>query len=335
MRSFIILGVALGQASLAMGADRFDPSGSYELSPAVLSVMTAGSKAIAIYWGYRNFRPEEVLDREGPWCGLVLEFERVADGLWKSSDKPARIRMSAIGTKFEMPQEVGEFTLTESTKDTIFAYRDPPELCRVVGKTTGPLKVGMTVAAIYLGGETGPGCLVPEFVESIESGKQDDDKREIVRARIGSVDKLFVVPESWLDCTNARPAGGQSKRQIAHASALALFKLGKQQEAAEALHDGVGGSPYRIGRDEVEIFNDLGFFLEQAKRYKDAVEVLKAVLEVAPDRMVAYLNIGDAFLGLNDVSNAKAAYKEYQKRMLQSGKGSKIPKRIQQYLDKD
>ena len=339
MRSFFVLVVVLGRASVAMAADRFDPSGSYELWPGYLDVMTAGSKAVAFYWGVHPVYNEQG-ERAGRdiTCDSVLLFERVADGTWKVSDKSSDktltiIRVSAIGTKFEVSEEDSLSFLGQGTKDKTFACRDPPKLCQVVKRTAGPLKVGMTVAAIRFGDE--PRCELPELVESVDSSEQANSSKELVRARIGSVDKLFLVLESWLDCTNAKPAGGQSKRQIAHASALALFNSGKQKEAAEALYDAVDGSTSTMRGEEVEIFNDLGFFLEQAKRYKDAVGVLKAVLEVAPDRMVAYLNLGDAYLGLKDVSQAKAAYKEYQRLMLQSGKGSKIPKRIQQYLDKD
>ncbi len=54
-------------------------------------------------------------------------------------------------------------------------------------------------------------------------------------------------------------------------------------------------------------------------------EVLEKILEKFPNRTVAYLNLGDAYWGLDDKAKAKEAYQTYIKQMKESGKEKKIP----------
>jgi len=74
--------------------------------------------------------------------------------------------------------------------------------------------------------------------------------------------------------------------------------------------------------------NDYGFYLEEAGRPGDAVEILQAVIGLNADRAVAYLNLADAQYDSGDKGGAKANYAEYQKRMTAAGKTDKIPPRV-------
>lgn len=78
----------------------------------------------------------------------------------------------------------------------------------------------------------------------------------------------------------------------------------------------------------VQIANDYGFFLEQAGMYEEAVDVLYGVLTLAPDRMVAYLNLGDALWGLGEHGNAVNEYLIYSRTMEEVGLEEQIPERV-------
>lgn len=111
-----------------------------------------------------------------------------------------------------------------------------------------------------------------------------------------------------------------------HQIALKYFKQGNIDSAIDELKNRIG-DVWHADIHKVEIYNDYGFFLEQGKKYKEAIDVLNAVLFHAPERTVAYINLGDAYWGLKDKKNAKEAYKKYIELMKENGKEKKIPKR--------
>jgi tetratricopeptide (TPR) repeat protein len=123
----------------------------------------------------------------------------------------------------------------------------------------------------------------------------------------------------------------------AHTDALIDFRKGRKADAANTAATLMLAAPWQVvpvTAENVESYNDLGFFLEEGGKYKEAVPVLEEVTRAIPDRAPAFLNLGDAYAGLSDTEHARAAYRQYQKLMEQSGSGAKIPKRIQKYLGK-
>jgi TolA-binding protein len=81
-----------------------------------------------------------------------------------------------------------------------------------------------------------------------------------------------------------------------------------------------------ISSENVNIYNDIGFFLEQGDKYADAVSVLEEVVKAVPNRTVAYINLGDAYFGLHQPDKAREAYLKYIELMKKEGKEAKIPK---------
>lgn len=75
--------------------------------------------------------------------------------------------------------------------------------------------------------------------------------------------------------------------------------------------------------------NDVAYYLEQLGTYDESIFLLNEIIKMSPDRVVAYLNLGDANWGLN---NKKAAIKAYEKYIsimkLQNKDLKKIPKRV-------
>ncbi|MDE2514492.1 MAG: hypothetical protein KGL12_00560 [Rhodospirillales bacterium] len=138
------------------------------------------------------------------------------------------------------------------------------------------------------------------------------------------------------------PARNAFLAQMAAASAHArtLYRHGDAAGAAAAIAAVVGKkelglltTSYPVQGDAGDLrlvgqFNDYGFYLEQAKRFNDAVGVLSQVTDVDAGRIVAYLNLADAEFALGQKKDAAANYAEYRKRMVKAGKQALIPARV-------
>jgi tetratricopeptide (TPR) repeat protein len=135
---------------------------------------------------------------------------------------------------------------------------------------------------------------------------------------------------------NLFPRQNEAWRSIKenYIQSLSIFKSGKKPEAAQLLLKSIGSKPWTIDNSNVTIFNDLGYFLTEAAQYKDAVDVLVEVIAKFPDRTVAYLNIADAYSGLNNIIAAKENYQKYIVMMTNDGKQAKIPKRVTDFMKK-
>jgi tetratricopeptide (TPR) repeat protein len=90
---------------------------------------------------------------------------------------------------------------------------------------------------------------------------------------------------------------------------------------------------YPVQRSNVGRYNDFGYFLEQAGLYEQAVELLVKVTTSFPSRAVAYINLGDAYFGMNEIEKSKKAYTTYVNLMNKAGKGSRIPAYVLERLD--
>jgi tetratricopeptide (TPR) repeat protein len=99
-------------------------------------------------------------------------------------------------------------------------------------------------------------------------------------------------------------------------------------EMAAKISDAALVYPSLLSESTVNIFNDMGFFKEQAKQYEEAVAILGPVSVKFPNRAVVFLNLGDAYTGLNKSAEASAFYARYVELMRDQGKEKKIPKRI-------
>ncbi|MCW3788864.1 tetratricopeptide repeat protein [Plebeiibacterium sediminum] len=78
----------------------------------------------------------------------------------------------------------------------------------------------------------------------------------------------------------------------------------------------------------VSIYNDIAYYLEQRKIYKESIYIIEKIILKFPNRTVAYINLGDAYWGLNENIKAKEAYNKYIELMKANGKEGKIPQRI-------
>ncbi|WP_281237911.1 tetratricopeptide repeat protein [Flavobacterium praedii] len=86
---------------------------------------------------------------------------------------------------------------------------------------------------------------------------------------------------------------------------------------------------YPLSNITITKYNDIAYYLEQARAYKESIFLLKEILSKYPDRVVAYLNLGDAQWGFDQNEKAKTSYQKYVELMKTQGKDlNKIPKRV-------
>lgn len=113
-----------------------------------------------------------------------------------------------------------------------------------------------------------------------------------------------------------------------------LFELGmvlKQKQhlglfSTEFLFCILNTYPLSVGN--VTFYNDLAFYLEQVDSNKEAVYLLKVILQKFSNRTVAYINLADAYWKLDEIDLAKAAYRKYVELMIINGLENKIPSRV-------
>jgi len=65
-------------------------------------------------------------------------------------------------------------------------------------------------------------------------------------------------------------------------------------------------TPSNIG-----LINDLGYILNESGYHREAVQVLRSVVEASPNRSVARLNLAEAYGALGDTKNANKQYEKY------------------------
>lgn len=90
-----------------------------------------------------------------------------------------------------------------------------------------------------------------------------------------------------------------------------------------------------IDKGNLERVNNIAFQLEQTQKFDEAIILLEKIIDEDPNRVVAYLNIADAYWSINSQNKAKKAYHKYVELMEKQNKDiNKIPKRVYQRLDK-
>jgi tetratricopeptide (TPR) repeat protein len=85
---------------------------------------------------------------------------------------------------------------------------------------------------------------------------------------------------------------------------------------------------YQRTPDSIEFFNNLAYYLEELKLYKEAIYILNIVIDFDKFRTVAYLNLGDAYWAVKDFVKAKEMYKIYQTQMINNRSEDRIPDRV-------
>ncbi|OCL85327.1 hypothetical protein AAX26_02036 [Aliarcobacter thereius] len=82
-------------------------------------------------------------------------------------------------------------------------------------------------------------------------------------------------------------------------------------------------------------YNDIAYYLQLANANEEAIFLLEKIIEKYPNRIVAYLNLADSYIGINNKEEAKQNYEKYVNLMKQNNKDEKIPKRVLEFLENE
>jgi len=155
-----------------------------------------------------------------------------------------------------------------------------------------------------------------------------EEKYEVfVRKWLAKENILISENVFWMKSTRSDTILEQT-----HRFALKAFKLKKYAAAADTLYALRKTDPREYGEYHVAIYNDLGYFLEEANRNQEAIPILEEVVAWDGRRTPAYLNLGDAYAKAGEMEKAKINYRKYVDLMGKSGKGTKVPLRIRTFL---
>ncbi|PKQ60398.1 hypothetical protein BZG01_21030 [Labilibaculum manganireducens] len=84
------------------------------------------------------------------------------------------------------------------------------------------------------------------------------------------------------------------------------------------------------GLDPTQVLNlnNTAYYLDQVGCYECAISILEELIKAYPNRIVAYINLGDSYWDNKNYTKAKSAYAKYCELMQAKGKKCKIPKRV-------
>jgi len=85
---------------------------------------------------------------------------------------------------------------------------------------------------------------------------------------------------------------------------------------------------YPLSKRNVTQYNNIAYYFEKHKAYEQSAYVLEKILDQYPTRTVAYINLGDAYWGLDKRIKAKAAYQKYVELMKANEREHKIPQKV-------
>lgn len=117
--------------------------------------------------------------------------------------------------------------------------------------------------------------------------------------------------------------------QLNYHNAISEFKSGKNSAAIKSLEPYMAKA-VMINFYKPDIYNDYGYFLQQAGNNKDAIKYLGIVKDKSPNRVSVYLNIADAYWGNHEKDEAVLNYNKYTEMMLTAGKDKMIPARVKE-----
>ena len=115
--------------------------------------------------------------------------------------------------------------------------------------------------------------------------------------------------------------------QLNHTNALAVFQKGKPAEAARLLDPWIVSAP-SAQEYNAAIYNDYGYFLQQAGDRLQAINIFTQVKTRSPKRVAVYLNLADSLWAVRDIAKAKDIYRHYREMMEKAGQAEKIPDRV-------
>lgn len=88
-----------------------------------------------------------------------------------------------------------------------------------------------------------------------------------------------------------------------------------------------------ITKENVRIYNDIAYYLEQNNNDEEAIILLDAIVRKMRDRTVAYINLGDAYWKSGKRYQAYKAYSNYIKQMDVKNRSNRVPNRVKKRVN--
>jgi len=146
-----------------------------------------------------------------------------------------------------------------------------------------------------------------------QPGKQNDFEALTVILSVAMVVAIASVMgnlSAWQGGAASAPAvQGYSKPAHLRGPASAASNLSPEQGAQQAFRGAFDEPQSEAERQVMERFQQ-GVALLHAKRYEYAITALDSVLTISPDMPEAYVNMGFAFLGLEEFGPARGAFEK-------------------------
>jgi|GEM_PF-1534730 len=109
---------------------------------------------------------------------------------------------------------------------------------------------------------------------------------------------------------------------------IVLYKIKNDNESLIRIKEYLNDNQ-TIFDDNIESLNDKAFFLEKNKQFKSSAFILEKITLKRPDRVVAWLNLGDVYWEINKINESRMAYLKYIELMKSQNKDlNKIPNRV-------
>lgn len=90
---------------------------------------------------------------------------------------------------------------------------------------------------------------------------------------------------------------------------------------------------YNVYPKSITETNNLAYFLSEVGYNKEAVYLLENIIKFDRDRIVAYINLGDAYWELNEKKSAIISYQIYIELMKKNNKEHRIPNRVLERIE--
>jgi len=157
------------------------------------------------------------------------------------------------------------------------------------------------------------------FTISFSSGSEFLEKHRFTLDNLESFACSQVARE--LDPKSVEKAFATNKIYSQHSlkKGYTEYSVGKIKAMFEA---------YPLSKRNVTQYNNIAYYFEKHKAYEQSTFVLEKILDQYPTRTVAYINLGDAYWGLDKRIKAKAAYQKYVELMKANEKDNKIPQKV-------
>jgi hypothetical protein len=213
--------------------------------------------------------------------------------------------------------------------DTVFKAELTPDALEITSPdVSGVCGLGTVFARKYLRVTTNEKLhkKTNDFIDLLRGSKGNDDILPVLEKSLSTGSNSTAPRESPTE----NPTFSSALISV-HSKSLDLFKKGQKSEASSAVAEFLKVHTIEDGaftQENVAQINDLGYFLEQGGKYNEAVNLLTRVVKLFPERTVAYLNLADAYAGLQQTDKAKECYLEYIELMKYNGQEKKIPQRV-------